>query len=239
MVATASDFETAWIGVQPQVLAFCIRSVGDYHHAQDIVQRVAIRAWRGYATFRGDASFLTWVLTIARREIIRAARPRVEKPFDDDTPEPPDPEPPPGEGGAEDTAWIDVAVRRAVEAGDLNEAESRVLLARLNAPTDADWETIASALGLSANVCAVTHCRAIPKLRVHLFIHWQDRLGGQAAIATAYRVALDDSAEPLEPDEAEAFRRIVLERDGRYRRVGWRLALRAAAEKVARRLGLP
>src|SRR5438552_17070210 len=66
------DFVTEWKKITQQVLAFCYRSVDLPSDAEEIFQQVAIRAWHGYATFNGDAAFLTWVMTIVRREIARA-----------------------------------------------------------------------------------------------------------------------------------------------------------------------
>lgn len=247
MVATGRDFETEWIAVQAQVRAFCRRHLDNPADADDVVQHVAVRAWRGYATFRGDAAFLSWVLTIARNEINRygarlTRRGNREQPFPGsggDTDEPPweppapEPEPPPP-----DLAWLVEAAQAAVASGELSEIERAVIVARLAEP-EPSWEAIGARHGLTANAAAVTHCRAIPRLRVFLVTHQPDRLGGRETIAEAFAEAQHADDDPLSADEAEVFRRIVLDGDLRYRKVGWRLALRSAAAKVVKHVPLP
>src|SRR5438552_15210451 len=75
----ANDFESEWKRVTWQVKAFCSRAIDDPYEAEEIFQQVAIRAWRGYSTFNGDATFLTWVLAIACREVARALGHRHER----------------------------------------------------------------------------------------------------------------------------------------------------------------
>ena len=86
----------------------------------------------------------------------------------------------------------------------------------------------------------MTHCRAIPKLRVFLFVQRPDLLGGHECIAQAFARALVGNRDrPLTADEAQAFRRVVLEQQTGSRRVGWRQALRAACDRVIKELPLP
>ncbi len=51
---------------QPEVWRFCANLV-DVDAADDLVQETYLRAMRGVAAFRGDASARTWLLVIARR----------------------------------------------------------------------------------------------------------------------------------------------------------------------------
>jgi len=240
-----SDFETEWLRVRPKVWAYCCRAVRDQNDAEDIFQQVAVRAWRGHASFRGDAQFLTWVLSIARREVARlmgrkSDRTGVESSLETLTeeapavlPSAPGPEPPaPAKG------WAAEAARAAAEFGELSPVEAAVLLARLADP-DATWDDIGQQHGMQGGACAVIHCRAVPKLRVFLFTHRLDLLGGRDAVTSAFEGARGDSADPLTPEEAETFRRLILESQAGYRKAGWRLALRSACGKVVRRLSLP
>lgn len=61
-----------WAAAQPQLMAYARWATGSREEAEDLVQAVAVRAWRGFAHFRGDAAFLTWTMAIARREAARA-----------------------------------------------------------------------------------------------------------------------------------------------------------------------
>ncbi len=55
------------------LLALAQRHCRDPHWAEDLVQETLVRAFRGIATFRGDAAFRTWVYRILVR---LAAEPR-------------------------------------------------------------------------------------------------------------------------------------------------------------------
>src|SRR5262249_48370023 len=154
-----------------QVLAYCARSTGNQAEAEDIFQRVAIRAWRGYSNFRADSSFLTWALAIARREVARAmSRVKLEESLGEV-----------GEKGAANIAiataaegtgpaynWLAEAAQAALAAGVLTDIEAGVVIDRL-AFQDLSWEELGKKFHTDGTGCAVIHCRAIPKLRVFLF----------------------------------------------------------------------
>ncbi len=240
-------FEAAWLEAQERVMAYCRAVAERPGEADDIVQQVAIRAWRGYATFKGDAPFLSWVLAIARRESLRllsrrGAREGRERSLDALAETAPDTLPalaePAPEASAPPAHWLAGVTRAAVSAGELSEAEGRVIVKRAGDP-EATWNDIAAGLSMTASSCAVLHCRAIPKLRVYLFMHHPDLLGGLSAIADAFAVTPLAPIDWLSPEEAEVFRRVVLDGQHGYRRVGWRLTLRAACGKMVKRLALP
>jgi RNA polymerase sigma-70 factor, ECF subfamily len=50
---------------QQQVYKLCYRFVGNHEDASDLAQDVFIRAYRGLARFKGDASLGTWLYRIA------------------------------------------------------------------------------------------------------------------------------------------------------------------------------
>jgi RNA polymerase sigma factor (sigma-70 family) len=107
-------FEQVWARARGSVLAYCRRATRNPADADDLCQRVAIRAWRGYATFRGDSSVLTWLLRIAEREAIRmnagaAERQRRETPILPETPLPATPT----RSAAADLGWVGGMVERA------------------------------------------------------------------------------------------------------------------------------
>jgi DNA-directed RNA polymerase specialized sigma24 family protein len=217
--------------------------------ADELYQRVIIRAWRGHDGFRGDSAYLTWVRQIIIREAGRLAAAReaevrrqvaLEATWADSADLAADSE----ATGAGADPWITGAARiagpgdslpgvidQANRTGALSAAEHAVLTARLRYPGDT-WEQLAGRLGLTATTCAVTHCRAVPKLRVFLFLHRPDVLGGAAAIKAAF----GQSSGLLTVAEAEAFRFLVIEGRPDYRRRGWQTALRGGCATVAAQL---
>ncbi len=254
-------FTVAWAVARPHVLAFCRRTVWDPADADELCQRVAIRAWRGHATFRGDCAYLTWVIRIAEREAVRmgadasraAARAVSYEQLEQGGTGRADPaetvdalcgsnaglDPADDAAHALDACWAGALLAdalgqaRALEA--ISEPEFRVLLARLRHPDDS-WEQTGRRTDLSANVAAVTHCRAVPRLRVFLFQRTPDVLGGPEAFTGPFARALISARDPLTATEAEVFRLVVLERRADYRRRGWQAALRGACAKVIHHL---
>ena len=244
-----SAFEDAWHPIAGQVAAMCRAQAGG-RDADELYQRVMIRAWRGHDGFRGDSAYLTWVRQIIIREAGRLAAEReaqVRRQVALEAAAGAD-----GEGLAMDSQngdgatapWIAGAVTiagpdgglpavidQAARTGTLSVAEHAVLTARLRHPDDT-WERLADRLGLTATTCAVTHCRAVPKLRVFLFLHRPDILGGPAAIAAAF----EQSSGLLTIAEAEAFRFLVIEGRHDYRRRGWQTALRGGCATMAAQL---
>lgn len=239
------DFETEWRLVSSRVLAFCKRSIMNQVEADEVFQRVAIRAWCGYAAFQRDATFLTWVLSIARREIARFKGQRYEDATRETSLEllnETTPDALPGtlapDTSLTDHSWLGDVTRIAASHGYLTEVETAAILTRLLYPEE-NWHEIGTHLGLSGTTCSVLHCRAIPKLRVFLFTHRPDLLGGISAITEAFRQCCADKASLLSEQEIEAFRLIILQQRSGYRKAGWRLALRSACGKVIKWLPLP
>ncbi len=50
---------------QDKVFNLCFRMMGDYEEARDCAQETFVRAYRALKDFRFEASFSTWILTIA------------------------------------------------------------------------------------------------------------------------------------------------------------------------------
>jgi hypothetical protein len=240
-------FETAWRPVLGQVAAMCRAQAGHGLDADELYQRVMIRAWRGHDGFRGESSYLTWVRQIIIREASRMAAARESEvrrlvALDqagvggaDGVNGAPGGQPDDGaadDGAAPGAGLVDV-IDQAARIGAITSAEHAVLGARLRHPDDT-WERLAARLGLTATGCAVAHCRAVPKLRVYLFLHRPDVLGGPEAIAAAFKQA---AAGRLTAAEAEAFTLLVLQGRTDYRRRGWQTSLRGACASVAQRLG--
>jgi DNA-directed RNA polymerase specialized sigma24 family protein len=209
--------------------------------ADDVFQRTAIRAWRGYSTFRGD-SFLSWTLSIARNEGLREFGKRnkiskVETSLEaliEDSPAA-TPMATPAELESQASDILRRAVRASIATQFLSTAEAQVILARLEEP-EAEWDQIGIRLGKEGGTCAVLHCRAIPKLRVFLFTHQPEFFGGIEIIAAALTAAMKNTADKLTSAEAEAFRYCVIDKRFPYRKTGAVAALRSACNKVIRHL---
>jgi RNA polymerase sigma-70 factor (ECF subfamily) len=88
LAGAADAFEALVERHQRRVYALGLRVLRDHDQADEATQRTFVRAWERLATFRGEASFATWLHHIAMnecREILRATRHRVPL---DDLPEP-------------------------------------------------------------------------------------------------------------------------------------------------------
>jgi RNA polymerase sigma-70 factor, ECF subfamily len=80
-------FRLLVVPLRGQVYAYCRRLLGSEHDAEDVVQEVMLRAWRGLGAFRGRASLRTWLLRIATNACMSAIerRPKSVVPVDYDT----------------------------------------------------------------------------------------------------------------------------------------------------------
>ncbi|REJ83959.1 MAG: RNA polymerase sigma factor [Acidobacteria bacterium] len=58
-----------------RVYGLCLRLVADRAEAEDLTQRVFVRAWEHLPRFRGDSRLSTWLRTIARNLAISQHRP--------------------------------------------------------------------------------------------------------------------------------------------------------------------
>ncbi len=250
-----NEFEKLWAAHGDQVVQYCRRYLGNSGDAEEVAQRVAIRAWRGLKSFRGDSLFLTWVIRITRNEVNRFLQSRqrqreravqlvddglaVEHRSIDDTAN--------AESGHDTpsatNASVDstgpnreaVVIQSAVAQQALTEREALVIQARL-VRHNATWNDVGASLSLSASNAAAIHCRAIPKLRVYIFCFQKDLCGGHATLATAFEKAGNSTSEPLTELESDVFRRRVLESDVHFRAKGWETALRIACAKVSHHL---
>ena len=238
---TDQEFAEEWRAVLPQVTRACRYAFSDPALSADVAQQVAVRAWRGALSFRGDCPFNLWVLKITRNEINRAIR-RLTRQRVRETPLDSLPEASP-QLAATDTvpepalaaASLPRLVANAGASGELTAAEARCVLEKLERP-QASWDEIGVLFGISGAHCAVLHCRAIPKLRAYLLMHHRDQIAPGALIEEAVRLAARDSRQPLTATEEATFRTIVLERNERPEERRNLSALRAACAKVIRHL---
>jgi len=234
------EWAAEWAAVRGAVLAYCINAFrGDYHTAEDVTQQVALRSLRGFRTFRWDSKFLGWVLTIARNEVRREiARYNVrinrETPINLDLHDliPSEPGLPVG-NVLHEVPTIEQVLNAAAAVSLLSEAEVRILRLYL-LDSKLTWAEIGQQLGISANAAAVTQCRAIPKLRVFLFMRCPAFFGGLRSIADAFAVSKKNYSKPMSPSEIEVFEAMIIRQRFNYRKAGWQNNLRTACDKVIR-----
>ena len=89
------------------IVLLCYRFLGSVAEAEEAAQETALRAWRGRAAFRGEASLRTWLHRIATRvclDILRQRRGRTLPTLN--RPAPADPSLPP-EPPANEIAWLE------------------------------------------------------------------------------------------------------------------------------------
>lgn len=65
-----NDERSAWLEEmmerwEESLLRMCYAYLGDIALAEDALQETFLKAWRGYASFRGNASEKTWIMRIA------------------------------------------------------------------------------------------------------------------------------------------------------------------------------
>lgn len=92
------DLSAAIDAHRHDVVLLCYRFLGSIAEAEEAAQETALRAWRGRASFRGEASLRTWLHRIATRvclDLLRQRRgrmlPTLAKPTPADPSQPPEP----------------------------------------------------------------------------------------------------------------------------------------------------
>lgn len=145
-----------------KLLGICFRYTGNREDADDVVQEVLLRAYRGLSGFRGDASFRTWLFRIAVNACLNwtaGRRWRESGPVEPDTLV--DPSPTPSERLAEKEEQV--MVRRAV-AG-LPDRQRMTLLLRVY--EELSHKEIAEVMGCSVGTVKANFFFALKNLRKH------------------------------------------------------------------------
>ena len=135
--------------------------LGDEADAQDAAQDGMLRALKGLAGFRGDASFRTWLLAIVANEarsILRRAARRRETPLDDqlagDSPA----------GGVADGVVLGTEVAR-VRALLARLPEKQRLAVQLRVDEGLSFREVGDVIGSSEGAARVNYHHSIRRLR--------------------------------------------------------------------------
>jgi len=70
-----------YMGAQASLRAYVLSIVRDFHTLEDVLQEVAIAAWRSYDTYEPSRPFIAWVLGIARNKSVDVLRARNATPL--------------------------------------------------------------------------------------------------------------------------------------------------------------
>jgi RNA polymerase sigma factor (sigma-70 family) len=205
-----ASFEDVWRALKVQVYAYCLRTMGDPALAEELTQLVAIRVWRGLRSFRGECPLVTWVMTITKREIAREIsrrmKERASKKSLEHTHEQIAATTQPT---ARETPELTSIIQNALQSGVLGEMEAKIIQTRL-LKAQLGTSALADELGLSVPNYATISCRAIPKLRAFMFLHYPGVFGGIAEIHAAFQAAV--TTEVLTRQEAAVFKSVVLDK---------------------------
>lgn len=58
----------------PRIFKMIYNMIEDYETTKDLTQDVFVNAWKGFSSFRGDASIYTWIYRIALNRVFRYRR---------------------------------------------------------------------------------------------------------------------------------------------------------------------
>lgn len=142
-----------------EVFGLCHAMVHDRAAAEDLTQDTFSKAFSGIADFRGEASFRTWILKIARNRCIDYLRTRGREPWnrvDDEIDEPRDLGPLPAE-----LLIRRDDVRRAL--GELSEGERALVVLRFG--HGLGYPELARTFGLKEGAVRMRISRALGKMR--------------------------------------------------------------------------
>ena len=150
------------------VYTLCLRILGDPNDAAEATQDAYLKAWRGLASFRGDAMFETWLYRVASNSALSKHRSRRRRQShesglqDDVLTELP------ASGSVEATAGARIEVQ-ALEAALARLPEQHRTVVVLRDVYGLSIEEIASHLGISETAAKVRVHRARKRLKDMIF----------------------------------------------------------------------
>ncbi|NJK89448.1 MAG: RNA polymerase sigma factor [Myxococcales bacterium] len=170
----AEGFEALVRRYERPVYLFCLRLSGDRSAAADATQEVFLRAYRAMSRWNGQASFRTWLFTIARNHCVdqrRKARHRktesLSQTSDDTTVGPPEPRATDA-GSSPDRAATNASLARAIyEAlARLPDVQREVFVLREHG--GCSYKEIADITGVAENTVKSRMRYALERLREEL-----------------------------------------------------------------------
>lgn len=226
------DFGCEWAAVEGRLRRYCEARLRDRDLADELMQITHIEAWRGRESFQGRSSFLTWVTTIARRNIETVLDQRThgiewdgQVDLSYEAPENP--------AAAELHLAFQSALAQAVTDGDVSVRDADICQTYLSDP-EVTWADVASRVGATSTHCAVIHMRTMSKVRVTMFLSGHPCLGGRSNVMRALAAALGASADQrLTVLQEQVFRAAVFGNDRPSDAVRRNEHLREACRKVA------
>jgi len=63
-------YTSRWVQAQPIVMSYIFGLVRDRHDAEDLLQDIAVEAYRNFERYDPAQSFITWVMTITRHRTV-------------------------------------------------------------------------------------------------------------------------------------------------------------------------
>ena len=75
-----SAFDALYAAHVDRVFALCLRMSADERRAEELTQRVFVKAWRRIGSFRGESAFATWLHRVAVNTVLDDRRERGRRP---------------------------------------------------------------------------------------------------------------------------------------------------------------
>lgn len=174
------------------VFRLAVRTIGDREAALDVVQETYVKAARALDGFRGDASFRSWIASIALNEARSCVRRRARK---REVALDAVPEPAQGKRAADTAvADADLAARAIAFARTLPDQQRDAVLLRTT--EGLSYKEIAAALDTSEGSVRVSYHHGMAKLREHMAA----LLDAGKAPETSGRPPAESGGHPSPPD---------------------------------------